>query len=758
MVSISEAFQAALAFHAAGNLERAEQVSRQVLEAEPRHPGATHLLGLIALQVGQYPAAIEFVSAAIRLDGSRPEYFAHLGDAHRLAGQLGEAARCYQRALALAPHFAEAHDALGTVLQALGRPADAEAAYRNAIRFRPQFAAAHHNLGGVLRDQGRAREALDSYRAAIDIQPNLVESHMDLGCLLHERREFAAAAAEYQEALRLRPDYVAALTNFGFLAQTQMQLDQAISLFGRVAQLTPDSAVAHFNLANVYLIKQMRQQAIVEYQHTLRLQPMHAGAYHNLAVLFNELRQPDPAVDACEKGLALDPKSASLCENLAFALHTQGRGEEAIGWYRKSIELEPERSIGYANLLYSLNFVPGIAPAAAFAEHLAWAKRHAEPLTALAPSHANDRTPDRRLRIGYVSAHFCRHAVNYFTEPMICAHDRSAVEVYCYSDVVAPDDVTARLKNAVDVWRDTVAVSDERLANMVREDRIDILVDLAGHIGGNRLLAFARKPAPIQLTYIGYQNTTGMTAMDYRLTDERADPPGLTDEFYTEQLVRLPNSFFCYQPSEESPPVTPLPARASHRVTFGYFNNFTKVTPQVLQTWFEILKRVPDSQLLVLAATGGYVERRFHELARESGIDPRRIALCDRQPRAGYMRLIQQVDVALDPFPFNGHTTTCDSIWMGVPVVMLEGDTYASRFGGSVLANVGLEQLIARSVDEYVNIAVELAGDLDRLARLREQLRPRMAASALLDFAGFARNVEAAYRQMWRTWCARSES
>jgi predicted O-linked N-acetylglucosamine transferase (SPINDLY family) len=321
--------------------------------------------------------------------------------------------------------------------------------------------------------------------------------------------------------------------------------------------------------------------------------------------------------------------------------------------------------------------------------------------------------------------------------------------------VVAPDDVTGRLKSSVDVWRETGAVSDGRLAEMVREDRIDILVDLAGHIGGNRLLVFARKPAPIQVTYIGYQNTTGMTAMDYRLTDERADPPGVTDEFYTERLVRLPNSFFCYKPSEEAPPVTPLPARASGQITFGYFNNFTKVTPHVMEAWFEILKRVPDSQLLVLAPGGGFVERRLRELARESDIDPQRITLCDRQPCSGYMRLIQRADVALDPFPFNGHTTTCDSIWMGVPVVMLEGNTYASRFGGSVLANVGLEGLIARSVDEYVNVAVKLAGDVDRLARLREELRARMASSPLLDFAGFARHVEVAYRQMWRTWCAR---
>ncbi len=736
MVSIAEAFQAGLACHATGDLVQADRLCRQILQAEPSHSGAAHLLGLIALQMGHHQQAVEWIREAIRLGGSQPQYLAHLGDAHRHAGQLEESATSYRRALELAPHFAEAHDALGTVLQALGQLADAEGAYRNAVRIRPQFAAAHHNLGVALRGQGRIAEALESYRRAIDVEPKLAESHLDVACILHNQHEFSAAEAAYREALRLRPDFVEALTNFGFLAQTQMRLDEAIGLFGRAVRLTPDSAVAHFNLANVYMLKQMRPEAVAEYQQTLRLQPTHFGVYHNLAILFNELRQPDPAVEVCEKGLALDPRSASLCENLAFALHTQGRGEEAIGWYRRSIELEPDRSIGYGNLLYALNFVPGREPAAVFAEHLVWAKRHAEPLTALAPPHENDRTPDRRLRVGYVSAHFCRHAVNYFTEPMIRAHDRNNFEVFCYSDVLTPDDVTARLKGAVDQWRDTGAVNDERLANMVREDRIDILVDLAGHIGGNRLLVFARKPAPVQVTYIGYQNTTGMTAMDYRLTDERADPPGRTDQFHTEQLVRLPASFFCYQPSAEAPAVTPLPAREAGRVTFGYFNNFTKVTPQVLETWMRILRRVPDSHLLVLAAGGGYVQRRLHELARQHDIDPRRIAFFDRQSLAGYLRLIQRADIALDPFPFNGHTTTCDSIWMGVPVVMLEGDTYASRFGGSVLANVGLEDLIAKSVDEYVEIAVDLAQDLDRLARLRDELRPRMAASVLLDFPG----------------------
>ena len=318
-----------------------------------------------------------------------------------------------------------------------------------------------------------------------------------------------------------------------------------------------------------------------------------------------------------------------------------------------------------------------------------------------------------------------------------------------------PDEATGRLKAAADGWRDVYGLTDDELAARVRDDAIDILVDLTGHIGMNRLPMFARKPAPVQVTYIGYQNTTGMSAMDYRLTDERADPPGLTDRYYTEKLVRLPRAFFCYRPGEDVPGVTPLPALEAGHVTFGSFNKFAKVTPQVIAAWLRILEHVKDSRLLVLAYRGGEVENRLHVLAAGHGIDPARIELFNKLPRPDYMKLIARADIALDPFPFNGHTTTCDSVWMGVPVVMLEGDSYVTRFGGSVLANVGLESWIASTVDQYVDVAVRQAGDLEALARLRGELRPRMADSPLLDFGGFTRHVEAAYRSMWRAWCAK---
>jgi predicted O-linked N-acetylglucosamine transferase (SPINDLY family) len=388
-----------------------------------------------------------------------------------------------------------------------------------------------------------------------------------------------------------------------------------------------------------------------------------------------------------------------------------------------------------------------------FAEHRQWGRLHADALTAAAGPHSNDRTPDRRLRIGYVSGHFFGHAVNFFSEPILASHDHRQCEVYCYSNSAHADETTARLRTYAQQWREIHALDDEQAAELVRQDQVDILVDLAGHIGGNRLLVFARKPAPIQVTYIGYQNTTGMAAMDYRLTDEWADPPGMSEAYYTEKLVRLPRSFFCYRPSPEAPAVSPLPALSNGFVTFGSFNNFAKVTPEVLSAWGALLQAVPQSRLVILAhavrSLGEYLARAFER----QGISAERVTLADRCSRGEYLEWIRRVDIALDPFPFNGHTTTCDALWQGVPVVTLAGRTYASRFGSSAHVNLDLRDLIAQSPEQYVEIATRLAGDVGRLSELRATLRERMAGSPLLDFAGFTRHLEAAYRQMWQRWC-----
>ena len=799
MADIAQVLNQAKACHQAGQLGQAESLYRQALAADasnaevlyllgatchalgkggeavglleqavrllPNHADLRHHLGVVLIQQDRLNEAIANLQEAWRLKPQSAEIGQHLREAlaasrTSLALALGEQGRWdaaigyYREALELQPNSVAVLGNLGNALKHQAKLDEAAACYRRVLEIAPDSALAYNDLGLIAQAQGRLDEAVTHYRRALALQNGFAEAYSNLGTALSAQGKNDEAETCCRRAVAIKPDYAEAHYDLGNVLTKQGKLDEALACFERAVRLNPNSAEIHFRRAEVFRLKRMQLAAIASYQESLRIDPSSVAAYKYLAYSYVAVGQPDLAAQCCRKALELEPNSVELYDTLASALHNQGRLDEMVAAFRKAIELDPGSAEPHGHLLYALNYVSGIDPGELLAEHRLWASRHAEPLTTLAPAHTNDRTPDRRLRIGYVSAHFFRHAVRFFSEPILMSHDHANFEIFCYSDLLAGDDVTARFKATADHWRDVDGMSDEALAQTVRDDRIDILVDLAGHIGGNRLLAFARKPAPIQVTYIGYQNTTGMTAMDYRLTDERADPPGATDAFYTEQLVRLPGSFFCYRPADEAPPIGPLPATAAGRVTFGSFNNFNKITPRVITTWLEILKRVSDSHLLVLAAPGGYAERLLKQLAEEHGVDPRRVTVEAMRPVKDYLRLVQQADIALDSFPFNGHTTTCDSIWMGVPVVMLEGDTYASRFGGSVLANVGLENLIARTVDEYVEKAVELASELDRLAQMRAELRPRMAASVLLDFKGFTRNLEAAYRQMWHKWCS----
>ncbi len=855
MSASATAFQVAFGHHQAGRLREAEAIYRQILQAEPQHADAWHLLGLVAYQVGKPDVASQLIARAVALAGNRALFHGNLGEAYRATGQLTAAEQSLRRALQLDPQLPDVHSNLGNVLRATGRPAEAIAEFRQALRLKPDFPEAHNNLGTVLQAQGELAGAIAQYEHALRLNPRYAEAHSNLGTarkeqgdleaaerhyrqalelvpqhvdarlnlagVLQSQRQFEAALAQYQEllqrdprcaraynnrgvlykevrqfdaalanfeqaaqldpnladaffnrgatlhllrrwteaadayqrALALEPDLPKALSGLAGVLHYQGQLEESLTLYDRALAIEPGLAQTHLNRANVYRSLGRHDEARAGFEQALALQPHFPEAYNNLAALANDLAQPDAAIAYCRQGLAQEPSSAALHANLATALQNLGRVDEAIEAARRSVALRPEGVGEHTNLLYKLNFNPRYTPAEIFAEHLEWARRHAEPLTALATPHANDRSPERRLRVGYVSPYFRDHAVNFFSEPMIAAHDHQQFEIFCYSDVRKADEATRRLQAVADQWRDVRYQSDEELAQLIRQDAIDILVDLTGHIGGNRLQVFARKPAPIQVTYIGYQNTTGMSAMDYRLTDAWADPPGQTDAFYTERLVRLPRAYFCYRPSDDAPAVSPLPAAERGYVTFGSFNNFAKVAPGVLEAWFELLSRVPDSRLMILAHRGGDLQDRLDLLAAERQLDPQRIELCEKRPRRQYLELVQQADIALDPFPFNGHTTTCDAVWMGVPVVMLAGSSYASRFGGGVLRNVGLESLVTSSVAEYVARAAALAADLAGLARLRSQLRGTMAESVLLDAAGFTRNLEVEYRQMWRHWC-----
>ncbi len=752
--SIQSALDAGIRCHDAGDLKQAEQYYRQVLAADPRHAKATYLMGLLAMQVGNYELALRILSAAIRLDGAQPTFHSKLGDAYRGLDQLPEAVACYRQSLRMNARNPEAHNNLGTVLQAQGDLPAAQECYRTAMQLHAQYAEPHHNLGCTFQQQGERELALAAFAEAVRIRPDFFEAKLALAGMLLALGRSDEAHAHFEELARQHPQAPQVHLAQGAGYQAAGDFQASLECYRRALALAPNYAEAHYNLGTALRHLNRDIEAIAAYERATQINPRMAVAWSNLSNTFLGLVRPDEAAEAARQAIALQPRSSTAHGNLATALQMQADMDGAIAAFRQAVECNPADAGNHSNLLYTLNFHPDYDSERVLAEHREWAARHAEPLTTAATPHTIDRDPERRLRVGYVSAHFRQHAVAFFSEPLLAAHDRARFEVFCYADLRFSDEATARFQAGDDGWRDTTQLSLDQLAALIRQDRVDILVDLAGHIGDNRLPMFARKPAPVQVTYLGYQNTTGMSAMDYRLTDAHADPPGLTDRWYTERLIRLPGAFFCFAPPESSPPVGPLPAGQTGAVTFASLNHIHKLTPENLRTWAKILARVPNSRLRVLAYAPGVFERHVLTQMAAEGVDPARLEVVNKRPRYDYLQMHNEIDVALDSFPFNGHTTVCDALWMGVPSIMLEGDRYASRFGGSTLLGVGLGELIARSVDEYVELAVQLATDRQRLAGLRSMLRERLLGSPLVDAKRFAGDVEAAYRQMWRTWCA----
>jgi protein O-GlcNAc transferase len=427
-----------------------------------------------------------------------------------------------------------------------------------------------------------------------------------------------------------------------------------------------------------------------------------------------------------------------------------------VAAYRKAVSIRPDHARTLSNLLFCLNYDDKLTNAELLAAHREWDERYGHEVPR-PTSYANERAPGRRLKIGYVSPDFRAHSVAYFLEPLLKAHDHQAVEVFCYAEVARADRVTEYLRGFADHWLITVGLSDDELTERIRGDGIDILVDVAGHTADNRLRVFARKPAPVQATWLGYPNTTGLSAIDYRIVDAVTDPPGQADAWASEKLLRLDGGFICYGGLEGAAPPAPPPCLTTGHVTFGSFNNPGKISNATMDAWASLLERLPDARLLLKGKsfTDPTACALYRARLAERGVAAERVELMATVPSAAaHLAVYDRVDVALDPFPHNGTTTTCEALWMGVPVVTLRGDRHAGRVGASLLGQIGLTDLLANSVEEYIEIAAALANDRSRLADLRRSLRPRMEASPLCDSRAFARKMEAAFRSMWHRWCA----
>ncbi len=571
------------------------------------------------------------------------------------------------------------------------------------------------------------------------------------GLTLSEGGDFEGALGCFEQSADLRMD--SAVVQLA-LAQSLLQgghWEQAIGHLQCVLALSPQSVEACLRLAQVYHRLRRSSGAHAMLRRVLGLAPDLPVGHLVYGNLLCEEQRYDEAVEHYARAIELDATNAEAHYRLGHALFRLGQVARALDCYRCATAANPSDPTPHSALVYCAGFHPELTDEQILVEARAWSKLHAEPLRSRWRPHPHDRAVDRRLKLGYVSPDFDAHCQRFFTLPLLRHHDRERFEVICYSSVDAPDEWTERIRPLADDWRDVCALDDAALAEQIRSDEVDVLIDLTMHMAGSRLRVFAEKPAPVQICWLAYPGTTGIDAMDYRITDPHLDPPGAAEP-YSEQSLRLPNAFWCYDPLTEVPEVNPLPALSAGRVRFGCLNDFCKVHRSVLELWAQVMRQVPESSLLLLAPKGSARRGVLDTFARE-GIEEHRVEFIERQPRSMYLEAYHRIDLGLDCFPANGHTTSLDAAWMGVPVVTLVGNTVLGRAGLCQAHHLGLDDLVAHSAEQFVRIAVALSRDTSRLARLRESLRARLAGSKLMDGAAFARDFEALCRSAWQRWC-----
>jgi predicted O-linked N-acetylglucosamine transferase (SPINDLY family) len=709
----------ALLEHRAGRFFEAEKLYRQIISQNPDHGPALHMLGVLAKQAGNADAAVDLIQRAIKVLPPSAEMYVNLGGALLSQKNADAAIGAFSKAVQLGPELPEGHCGLGAAYLDNRQFDRAISACNRAIAIKPAYSDAHNFLGTAMRAKGQLDAAIAAFSTAVQFAPNFDVAFQNLGSALREKGRLQESITALRRAVQLKPKDADALNNLGLSLTAAGETNEAIGFL--------QSALQH--------------------------RPQFVEAMNNLAIAQRRAQQLDDAVETLSRAVELWPDCAHCLVNLGNVWKDKGEIGRAIACFRQALLIDPTFELAQSNICYAVYFDPDYTAEMILAEHREWAKRFAEPRRRSAP--AIDRSITRRLKIGYVSPDLRGHVVGRFLLPLLQHHDKQRFEIHGYSDVRRPDSLTARLRSCCDGWHETAGLSDETLAERIRADGIDILVDLTLHMEGSRLLMFARKPAPVQVTWLGYAGTTGLSAMDFRLGDPVLDPPG-SDENYVEKTVRIP-TYWCYAPIEPTFDVGPLPANVNGYITFGAFNDFSKVSPAIIELWAQILHRIRSSKLLIHALPGSHRERMVDVFAR-AGVDPSRIEFVKRLSLGDYLHQYNQIDIALDTTPYGGGTTTCDSLWMGVPVVTLRGKTAVGRGGASLLGQLGLESLIAETPENYVEIAVRLAGDLQTLSQLRGSLRQQMLASPLMDGPRFARSIESAFLEMWRMKLAASAS
>lgn len=586
--------------------------------------------------------------------------------------------------------------------------------------------------------------------------PSTNQTRLQQAIAHHQAGRLNEAEAIYRQLLSSSSDDPALLHLLGVLCQQTNRHHQAINYLQHAVSINPAFATAWNNLSVSLLDAGQIQQAIVASTKALAIQPHHVPAHINLAIARHAHGDFDLALIAASIAISLDPQHPDAHAHLAHALKAVGRIDDALQSYKTAIDLRPSDAALHSHYCSSLHFSAAYDDTAIAKELKHWNDRHAAPLLSSILPHANNLNPNRRLRIGYFAPTFSAHSMAHFILPLLRHHDHTIVEVFCYSDVPREDSVTWQIRDYADHWKPIRGMSDSNAATLIRSDQIDILVDLNLHMANNRLLVFARKPAPVQITMLGYPGSTGLETMDYRVTDSHLEPPGARAVF-AEQSISLQDSFWCYDPMTDAAPVNPLPAHSNGYITFGCLNHLYKIVPQTTELFARVMRALPSSRLIMLCPSQTQ-QLKFFEQFQQSEISHDRVHFVGLQDRLSYLRTYHRIDISLDVLPYNGHTTSFDSLWMGVPVISQTGNTIVGRAGVSLLTSLNLQHLLAANTQEYLAIATRISTDRNSLSDLRKTLRQRMLGSRLMDAPRYTRNVESEYRRIWENWCLKNTS
>ena len=668
-------------------------------------------------------------------------------------GDLREACGRYREAVALAPGHPATHLNLGAGLEVAGDADGALKSYETLLTLDPGDAYANYNLGRLYFMRLAYARAEPYLRTALERKPAFPEALVVLANLLDARDDTAAAADLLAQATRLRPrDFISWLRYGQVLLKLKRSQDAEPALKQALA-LQPDDVDAHGLLSELHRSRNDFASAARHLEAVLRQRPDWSDALFSYAYLLTHLHRFDDADAVLSRIVALEPNREAAHQARMDVLARGGRLREMLDLCRARQRLAPDRYEYECIEIFSLNFLDTLSAEELFERHKAFGRKLENAVPLRYGTYASDRDPERPLRIGYVSGDFTYHPVGRFLIPLLDRHDRSRFEAHCYSVGVFEDGFTPRIRAAAHVWHEAGTLSESVLADAVHGDRIDVLIDLSGHSGMARLETFACRPAPVQASWLGYLNTTGLTRIQYRISDPTCDPPGISEHLHTERLVRLPSIQWCYRPFVATDPAPAAPCEARNFITFGSFTQIPKLTATVLALWARILREVPDSRLAIGGVPQGGIRDELLHALEQHGIQPHRVTLVPFVQGEGYFRAFDGVDVALDTSPYSGGTTTCDALWMGVPVLTMPGTRSTSRSAASVIRAVGLTDWIATSAEDYVRRAVGFAAQRDLIARLRRTLRDRMQASPLMDEFRFARDIEGLYRTMWRAWC-----